>query len=1002
MTEHEFFKLLADVDEDLVIDAKAPADLYNDPFSDLPQKIKPVRRSPWKPFAAAAACLTVIAVGLTVVLNIRGRQSKPPLKSNTWSNKVTAIAAATKGYPAAAVYQYKGDFSELEIAPTGVRDLFIWEYDKKPSFAWADLIVVGTFVDDAYQTFDPESKSMNYLTYRDYSCNKLRIDRVIKGGAEVGDEIIICDSYGVADGMLYHEGLTPMIKGDTWCYVLQRDYGKGENCYTASLFSRFPVPGSVQPEFPYLKNTCGLAEDSNYGSYVHNYYNKYYEYAERMLNGDPEILKTFRFEYNSVTYNIECSREAGGVKVTIGMPRTEIRAGDDVEVLAVIENTTDKPAGLLKGSTDPEIAVSITQDDRSLNKKVLNDNGYGTVGYDDVMTSLIIPPGETIYQLMKFSTVEQSYRPEDTVIPDYVRLGRYYGAADIKVLSDPNDTMSSCGEIYLSFDVNITDSRFDEKFTMNEFPGVSFKCGRTELTANVGGRETALFSDVPIKELYLIDLNGDGKRELCSSVSYGSGSTDDRVMVFDFANGKLYELSDRLTCDYHIEVYGSPSGEWYANAARYDYICGRNISSEPLTLDIMTEVDSITTDEHIIISAMKLAGSELEYQNCEFRLPEFPGVEFVCKNKRIYADGYPTGYMDIARDFTALYIADLNGDGKREILAVCKDEDTKRTWVFIYDYANSASYNIGLDGNDSCSLDFDGDDIYLVTNGRRSEEKLRIADSGMMIIRDQNTDIRSFRIPEISWSYEFTVDDENSSILLKRGSGEPETVLSFLSNLTKVYLCDLNGDGRREIVAEGELGLVEESLYIQVYDAAMSRNYRYHMAKKCTLEVGNGGLAVAVRRDDGSVLLSKSLTLDIMMLMVNSGRMNYLYIPEAKTIYDESVHTERFTVTDYDGYEFVIEDGDITMYKYGSESGKLFGSDEVKKIYLFDTDYDMEDEIYAVVKRKGENKTVVCAVYKDRYGDIRTSFTESINVGCNMDLILSDFPTLLIKDTAFG
>ncbi|MDE7229098.1 MAG: hypothetical protein K2N56_01335 [Oscillospiraceae bacterium] len=999
MTEHEFFKLLADVDEDLVIDAKAPADLYNDPFSDLPQKIKPVRRSSWKPLAAAAACLAVIMVGLTVVLNIRGRQSEPPLESNTWSNKVITLAAAAKGYPAAAAYQYKGDFSELKIAFTGAGDFLIWENDKKPSFAWADLIVVGTFVDDAYQTFDPENKSMYHLTYRDYSCNKLRIDRVIKGGAEVGDEIIVCDSYGVADGMLYHEGLTPMIKGDTWCYVLQRDYGKGENCYTASIFSRFPVPGSVQPEFPYLKNTCGLAENSNYDSYVHDYYNKYYEYAERMLNGDPEILKTFRIEYNGKIYYRECSGEAGGVKVTIGMPRTEIRAGDDVEVLAVIENTTDKPAGLRMGSTDPEINILITQDSGILHKKVLNDNGYGTVGYDDVMTSLIIPPGETIYQLMRFSTVEQSYRPEDTVIPDYVRLGRYYGAANIKVLSDPNDTMSSCEEIYFSFDVNITDSRSDEEFTMNEFPGVSFKCGRTELTANVGGRETALFSDVPIKELYLIDLNGDGKRELCSSVSYGSGSTDDRVMVFDYANGKLYELSDRMTCDYHIEVYRSPSGEWYANVARYDYICGRNISSEPLTLDIMTEVDSITTDEHIIISAMKLAGSELEYQNCEFRLPEFPGVEFVCKNKRIYADGYPTGYMDIARDFTALYIADLNGDGKREILAECADSVLERTWVYIFDYANNRKYDIGLNSYDNYTLDYDDDGVYLITNGRREEEKLMIAAPGLEIIRDDNNHLKRFSIPEVPGSPVFIVDNENKCIQLKHEDGKTETLMNFGDNLNKIYLCDISGDGRREIAVEGTSA---GKTYIRVYDAAMSRLYEYDMAESATLECGEDYLAAAIRRPDGSVLFSRTLTLDIMRLKINSGKNKYFSIPEVNVIYDENVHTNRFVCPFNDDLECVIEGGDIAVYQNGVKIRDLFGSDDVKKVYLYDTECDMEEEIYAVVRRKGESKYVICAAYSDEDGYLRITATESVNVGSDMDMIVSEIRTLLYKDTALG
>lgn len=73
MTDHEFFELLNDIDDKLVVNAKPAVDTSYDPFSDMPMKIKPVRRSFWKPFAAAAACLAVIAVGLTVFLNIRGK-----------------------------------------------------------------------------------------------------------------------------------------------------------------------------------------------------------------------------------------------------------------------------------------------------------------------------------------------------------------------------------------------------------------------------------------------------------------------------------------------------------------------------------------------------------------------------------------------------------------------------------------------------------------------------------------------------------------------------------------------------------------------------------------------------------------------------------------------------------------------------------------------------------------------------------------------------------------
>lgn len=1003
MTEHEFFEMLNDLDDKMVVNAKPSVDTSYDPFSDMPMKIKPVRRSFWKPFAAVAACLAVMAVGLAVFLNIRSRQGELPFSSDTGSNIITPLDALANGYPKEAIYQYKGDFSELKITPGDYCKFWIYEgEDYQPSFAGADLIVVGTFVDDAYQTWDPNIKDdrKHTLNYGDYSCNKLRIEEVIKGGAEIGDEIIICDRYGIADGYLNCDYLTPMIKGDTWCYVLQRDYDKGDNCYSTSLFSRFPVPSLTQPKFPYIKNNCGYVSQEFSDDISQKHLEQNIEYAWRMLSGDPEILKTFRFEYNGVTYYIEGrGSEKDTAEVTVGLPRTEIMAGDTVEVVLIIKNT---------GSYAFKADITIKQPGSKLNKISDADTS------DDADT--LIQPGETRYIPMKFSTYVQSYKSDDTVIPDHAALGKYDGTVVLQIKSPYSlkTAFVTFNGIYESFNVNILDSRTDVEFTMDEFPGVSFNCGRNDLTARAGGKDIALFSDVPLKDLYLVDLNGDGRRELCSTVSVGFGSVDDRILAFDYANGKLYELSDRLNCDYHIEVGSDPNtGEWYVNAGRYDYTHGMLVSSVPLTLDLMTEIKSVTTDTNIRIETVKLAGTRTECNNCEFRMAEFPGVEFVCKEKAIFANDKPlkvesstyhySAYSEstyATLNFEELYLADLNGDNKREILAVCSDEGSKRTFVYIFDYANSASCNIGMNGSDTYSLYMDKDGIYLVTNGKRDDYRLKIAAPGIETIRDSKTDIRSFKLPEISESYEFILDDKSNNILIKRENGETEIAVSFNGNpLTKVYLSDINGDGRREIAAEGLSG---STSHIQVYDAVSSRLYEYNTENSSTLEFGDGGLAVAVRRADGSVLLSKTLTFDIMRLKVNSGKLKYLFIPEAKIVYDDSVRTERFTVPGYDGCEFVIGKNDIAVYENGVKTKDLFGSFDVKKVFLYDTECDEEEEIYAVVKRRGENKYVIAMAYKDRSGDIRTSFTESVNVNCDMNLLISDIRTLVYNDTALG
>ena len=85
-----------------------------------------------------------------------------------------------------------------------------------------------------------------------------------------------------------------------------------------------------------------------------------------------------------------------------------------------------------------------------------------------------------------------------------------------------------------------------------EFPGVLFRYSAYELTALEDGETATLYQGMPIWNVYLADLNGDGKRELCSSAAFGSGLIDNRIKVYDYANGASYELSARGETDYGL------------------------------------------------------------------------------------------------------------------------------------------------------------------------------------------------------------------------------------------------------------------------------------------------------------------------------------------------------------------------------------------------------------------------------------------------------------------
>lgn len=89
---------------------------------------------------------------------------------------------------------------------------------------------------------------------------------------------------------------------------------------------------------------------------------------------------------------------------------------------------------------------------------------------------------------------------------------------------------------------------------IDEYPGVLFCCTSMNMTAEENGEETPLYSGLPIMNVYSCDLNGDGKPELCSTVSIGCGFVDYRVMVYDYAKRARYELSDRWLYHYVLTM----------------------------------------------------------------------------------------------------------------------------------------------------------------------------------------------------------------------------------------------------------------------------------------------------------------------------------------------------------------------------------------------------------------------------------------------------------------
>ena len=88
--------------------------------------------------------------------------------------------------------------------------------------------------------------------------------------------------------------------------------------------------------------------------------------------------------------------------------------------------------------------------------------------------------------------------------------------------------------------------------TLPEFTDVTFRWSYGEMVAVKGNENTSLYTGMPIWNTYFCDLSGDGLPELCSTISWGSGMIDNRVIIYDYANGVSYSLEDRGYTDYTL------------------------------------------------------------------------------------------------------------------------------------------------------------------------------------------------------------------------------------------------------------------------------------------------------------------------------------------------------------------------------------------------------------------------------------------------------------------
>ncbi len=240
-------------------------------------------------------------------------------------------------------------------------------------------------------------------------------------------------------------------------------------------------------------------------------------------------------------------------------------------------------------------------------------------------------------------------------------------------------------------------------FTMPEFPGVNFKVDGNTVSAD--GR--TLYSGMPISNVCLADLNGDGYREICSEIAFGSGIIDIRILAYDYAISEyceLYELSDRGKYDYTLVL---EDGVLKYNKNLWNYLNSNLENDTPIETDILTlsvmkrvkkNVQEAPPAEKLYPSGNKDVGDILELNDdFEFTIPELSESSFKLEKGVLSRDGE---FLHQGYPIHSIYLADLNGDGVREICGEYSvGEGVVDMNIFAYDPKTKELYTLSDTGN---------------------------------------------------------------------------------------------------------------------------------------------------------------------------------------------------------------------------------------------------------------------------------------------------------------
>lgn len=897
--DDKLFEALSELDDELIANAKH-IDTYGEQTVVL-------RRTPvWKIVTgsvAAAACTALLAVGGIHAMNyvnekapVASDPSAPA--SSTFVSVSGSIAYTPAEYPEEAKYEIPSDmYDGLQYAfgvsasdgSVSLMPDFFGSYEEMAKAS--ELIVSGEFVGYSHQTYDPCDETVIPL-YNAPSYNTFYIDKVIKGDIEPGQGIAIRQNTHVYKNMTYAEwDMSPMICGDRWIYFLVM----GEDGYYTPVTSkqgRYPLPFSENKK---------LEKVGEYG---------YYGYDDPDHPCDPNIDTIYADTLEA--FGLRVSENFDGVELSVVLNDNTFDVDEDIRVRATVRNTTDEPIGLSmfgqgEGSYT-EIPIRISHGGYKL-----TNIDTKIKAFNDAVGSCIVPPGEEYVQEMTFRLEDKSEQ------------GKYSGLATLKLLSDPNDVNSATFYSFVNFSLtignvapgekNISENEVikvyeygsgdAEEWSMPEFPEFTFRCDGERMEALLGDKNYTLYGGMPIEEVYLVDLNGDGCREFVSTVAVGSGIVDESISAYDLTSGDLFMIGDQKY-NFSLDI---KDGKLIVR--QYDYFNPENTESElPFSLSIMTHGMS--------------GGNAFVFRDgapVEFTMPETPGkTYFADKNGLVVKneDGTEKDLIPLSENgfIYTVYLLHTDDDGIRDI---------------VVGYTKDGMLCYSMLSADGVLSDHAGGD-----NGGQTEQSVtRVYEYGGKT--------ESWTMPEFP-GVSFRCDGDGVSVSVDGENGADEYGYFLYTGMPieDVYLVDLNGDGYREIVSTAAFGsgIIDSRVYAFDYANGVHYTLCDRGNYDFMLNADTGTLNVRKYKYNDShfgrePVSEEPLTLD---MMTSDGSV-YVF---------KGSEPAEWTMDEFPGIKFRADrSGIFAKREDGSESNIAVDSeyDLITCVYLYDNDGDGKREI---------------------------------------------------------